>query len=130
MLMPDYKSGIQLNSAATRSTPVTVGSPRLECTNCDDDDFVNRVVRLRATKGKKSVTWRLPDRLLGDTDLLYRIIQLLIELDTTMDTRRRSVAVRFGYAAGLILATPVALAIRVTQVLFASASCPSTTELA
>ena len=71
-----------MNSAATRSTPVTVGSPRLECTNCDDD-FVNRVVRLRATKGKKSVTWRLPDRLLGDTDLLYRIIQeLLIELDT------------------------------------------------
>ena len=68
-----------MNSAATRSAPVTVGSPRLERTNCDDDDFVNRVVRLRATKGKKSVTWRL----LGDTDLLYRIIQeLLIELDT------------------------------------------------
>jgi hypothetical protein len=72
-----------MNSAATRSAPVTVGSPRPKCTNCDDDDFVNSVVRLRATKGKKSVTWRLPDRLLGDTDLLYRIIQeLLIELDT------------------------------------------------
>jgi len=68
------------------------------------------------------VTWRLPDRLLGDTDLLNRIIQeLLIELDNTMMTRRRrSGAVRLGSAAGLILATPVALAIRVTQVLFAA----------
>ena len=109
-----------MRSAATRSAPVTVGSPRLERTNCDDG-FANRVVRLRATRGKKSVTWRLPDRLLGDTDLLYRIIQeLLIELDTTMMTRRRSGAVRLGYAGGLILATPVALAIRVTQVLFAA----------
>jgi hypothetical protein len=53
---------------------------KLEMSSSSGDDFVRGLVSLRATSGDKSVTWKLPERLIKPELLNLIVDELVAEL--------------------------------------------------